>query len=320
MIGVNILFVILLQMTKKFRTASTETNVWSNVKKARKKVLPTLVLTTALLTTLGQKGQAQKQAVNYSKPQETTQSSVEFEMHTQEQDSTTYQVNEKDFLSWNPQKGKEKNASKEEEKNAKAFSTFWSVWIANKWYLSAAWAITSENLTYSAVAGIRHKSWLWATVVRLDDMTDNPFWRITGASLSYARKFWLPKNWNFSVTADAMYVDFDNARDLNSIKPNVALKFGKDIYSIELFSLYTAYLNWETPSSAVVKLQWAIQATKTTNVSIKWRWNNANPDLKKQFYWAIWVNQALPKGFSVWLEWLYKDKKPQIIFGINKSF
>lgn len=214
----------------------------------------------------------------------------------------------------------EKARKENSEESQKSFSAFGSVWMANKWYLSASGAVASENPTYSGVVGIRHKSWLWATVVRLDDMTDSPFWRITGVSLSYARKFWLPKDWNFSVTADVMYVDIDNKRNLNAVMPNLALKLGKEIYSVELFALYTAYLNWETPNSAMLKLQWAIQATKTTNVSIRWRWNNANPDLKKQFYWAIWVNQKLPKGFSLWLEWLVKEWKPHIIFGLNKSF
>ncbi len=196
----------------------------------------------------------------------------------------------------------------------------WNVWMSNKWYDPMSWATISNDVSYSWFVSRKHKSWFWWSIFRISDMSkESPVGSITQLWVDYNKKFWLPKNWNLSVMGDVNYVDFDNQKSLREVMFHANLNLNNELFSIDLSALYNAYISWETPNSAVVKLQAALQATKTTNLSVKWRWSS-NSEIQKQFYGAIWVNQQLPKWFSVWLEWLYKNKKPEIIVGLTKKF
>lgn len=227
--------------------------------------------------------------------------------------------------------------SQSEKSNVSQWSKSWvRIWynaaIWNNTFMPGTWSVLWNRPSFSVGVNASLNSISIGISRGTDFDLNSPKTSFTQMSVSYNKKIWLSNDRNIYVGATWGYVHFDhsfNIADYGNVKLNEMMWVAKfslkwKMFSVGLWVIYNAFLNWITPNNLVTKLE-AWVDFNWTSLTGEWRLS-LNEEWQKSLSAAIWVKQQLPKWFSIYLRTLAELNdldtgfKPQVIFSVSKSW
>ena len=227
--------------------------------------------------------------------------------------------------------------SQSEESNVSQWSKSWvRIWynaaIWNNTFMPGTWSVLWNRPSFSVGVNASLNSISLGISRGTDFDLNSPKTSFTQMSVSYNKKIWLSNDRNIYVGATWGYVHFDhsfNIADYGNVKLNEMMWVAQfslkwKMFSVGLWVIYNAFLNWITPNNLVTKLE-AWVDFNWTSLTGEWRLS-LNEEWQKSLSAAIWVKQQLPKWFSIYLRTLAELNdldtgfKPQVIFSVSKSW
>lgn len=187
-------------------------------------------------------------------------------------------------------------------------SKIWVHWLAQVWTW-VAWdfaIVCSDKAALTTVLDVSHKStWLWFTVVRLDDFhndPDQPASRATVLNTHWSKKF--GKDWKIWLNVDWKYTFLDHMPDGNGFTPDIVWSYTTDKWRTFEWMYAHKFKKWK--DSDAFRLGITKKITEALTFIAQW-WYETGYD--RDFYGRVIVNFDIWNGLMLQFSCIDKDGK-----------
>lgn len=170
----------------------------------------------------------------------------------------------------------------------------------------------SDDWSLYYMLDVQHKSGFGVGAYRMTDFNSTGMGKV-----AFFDAYWsgnLSKN--VSIYAAMEYGFFDNVREFDFLCPYVMVFWDAKVVNVTLAPMYNYYLK-TSPHEFIVKGQISREIIKGTTVEIS-GWYHS--ELEKNFFGSVGVNQQLPKGFYLQVDYLRKSGENNFLAGVGYKF
>lgn len=212
-----------------------------------------------------------------------------------------------DVLEWwdDPDEDDEPIDTTDTEKDSGSkFSIWWmiQVWSGVAWYSAEVCSPRPELLT--ALDFSHKKTWLWLSIVRLDDFSKDPSAICSQATIVspyWTKTFW--PDWKIRVTAEWPYTIIDKAPELSEFQPDVKVSYTDKWWTVEWLYIHKFK---KGKDSDAFRLSVSKKFDEAFQLTLQW-WYETWYD--KHFYGRIITSIDLWKWFTLEMSCIAKHGK-----------